>query len=290
VIEDAVSRVQTPGQAAILSPITKSSKTFRCRRGGAQTGARRAIRAMEKTAALAIIISPARERLMGLDVNAVCVKPKPSQRCRRALLERLSQLAARKEIVHPTAAGLEIAIEELTEAPSTGWTAKNFRMSAPTATPRIGRADSGRADGRPNPQRGFRGDAACHRPARSGLVAEDREGFAARYHARARSVRSPRPRPDAYTAEIAERIWSNWPAAAPDGCATMTACQPAPCGNGCWTIGGFHARYGLARDNGHVKRPRLAYTRTRGTDFVRIAGGRSLLDVCRDDGSPMPPP
>jgi len=56
----------------------------------------------------------------GLDVNAVCVKPEAERSdADRALAGTLSQLAARKEIVHRHSAGLEIAIEELTEPPST---------------------------------------------------------------------------------------------------------------------------------------------------------------------------
>jgi hypothetical protein len=44
----------------------------------------------------------------------------------RALLARLSQLAARKEIVHRHSAGLEIAVEEQTDATIDGWTPPEF--------------------------------------------------------------------------------------------------------------------------------------------------------------------
>jgi hypothetical protein len=85
-----------------------------------------AVRAMEAKA-LAKIISPARERLMGLDVNAVYLKPEAERsEADRALLQRLSQLAARKEIVHRHSAGLEIAVEELTDATIDGWTPPEF--------------------------------------------------------------------------------------------------------------------------------------------------------------------
>src|SRR4051794_4518152 len=80
-----------------------------------------AIRAME-AAALVRIISPARERLMGLDINAVYVKPEAERTdADRALLGRMSQLAARKEVVHRHSAALEIAVEDLTEATIDGW-------------------------------------------------------------------------------------------------------------------------------------------------------------------------
>jgi hypothetical protein len=122
-----VSRVQTPGQAddfvadyEILEDIPVPTLAER------KQALVAAIRALE-TAALANIISPARERLMGLDVNAVYVKPEAERSdADRALLARLSQLAARKEIVHRHSAGLEIAVEELTEATIGGWTAKEF--------------------------------------------------------------------------------------------------------------------------------------------------------------------
>jgi hypothetical protein len=127
VIEHAVSRVQTPGQAddfvadyEILEDIPVPTLAER------KQALVAAIRAME-TAALANIISPARERLMGLDVNAVYVKPEAERGdADRALLARLSQLAARKEIVHRHSAGLEIAIEELTDATIDGWTPPEF--------------------------------------------------------------------------------------------------------------------------------------------------------------------
>jgi hypothetical protein len=127
IIEHAVSRVQTPGQAddfiadyEIIEDIPVPTLAERKQVLVA------AIRTME-TEALVKIISPARERLMGLDVNAVYLKPEAERsEADRALLARLSGLAARKEIVHRHGAALEIAVEELTEATIDGWTAKEF--------------------------------------------------------------------------------------------------------------------------------------------------------------------
>jgi hypothetical protein len=126
-IEHAVSRVQTPGQAddfvadyEIVEDIPVPTLAER------KAALLATIRAME-AAALARIISPARERLMGLDVNAVYLRPEAERgEADRALLQRLSQLAARKEVVYRHSAGLEIAVEELTEATIDGWTAREF--------------------------------------------------------------------------------------------------------------------------------------------------------------------
>jgi hypothetical protein len=126
-IEDAVSRVQTPGEAddfvadyEILEDLPVPTLAER------KQALVAAVRAME-AAALAHIISPARERLMGLDVNAVYLKPEAERSdADRALLARLSQLAARKEVIHRHSARLEIAIEELTEATIDGWAPPEF--------------------------------------------------------------------------------------------------------------------------------------------------------------------
>jgi hypothetical protein len=127
IIEHAVSRVQTPGQAddfvadyEILEDIPVP--TLAERKQALVT----TIRAMEATA-LAGIISPARGRLMGLDVNSVYLKPEAERtEADRALLERLSQISARKEVVHRHSVGLEIAVEELTDATIDGWTPPEF--------------------------------------------------------------------------------------------------------------------------------------------------------------------
>ena len=117
IIEHAVRRVPVAGQAddfvadyVVIEDIQPPTLAER------KQALISVIRAME-TAALARIISPARERLMGLDINAVYVKPELERTdADRALLGRMSQLAARKEVVYRHSAILEVAVEELTEA------------------------------------------------------------------------------------------------------------------------------------------------------------------------------
>jgi len=127
IIEHAVTRVPIPGQAddfvTDYDVIEDIPVPTLAERKQALVGA---VRAME-AAALARIISPARERLMGLDINAVYVKPEAERSdADRALLCRMSQLAARKEVVYRHSAMLEVAVEELTEATIDGWKPADF--------------------------------------------------------------------------------------------------------------------------------------------------------------------
>jgi hypothetical protein len=127
VIEHAVLRVPVPGHAddfvtdyAVIEDLPVPTLAERKQ---ALAGT---IRAMEAEA-LAKIISPARERLMGLDINAVYVKPEAERSdADRALLARMSQLAARKEVVYRHSAMLEVEVDDLTEATIGDWTAKAF--------------------------------------------------------------------------------------------------------------------------------------------------------------------
>jgi hypothetical protein len=85
-----------------------------------------AIRSAE-AAALAKVISPARERLMGLDLNAIYAKPEAERSdADRALLSRAADIAARKTVIHRHSATLEIAVEELTDATIDGWAPAPF--------------------------------------------------------------------------------------------------------------------------------------------------------------------
>jgi hypothetical protein len=127
IIEHAVTRVPIPGQAddfvADFNVLEDIPVPTLAERKQALIGT---IRAME-AAALARIISPARERLMGLDINAVYVKPEAERTdADLALLARMSQLAARKEVVYRHSANLEVAVEELTDATIDGWTPAEF--------------------------------------------------------------------------------------------------------------------------------------------------------------------
>ena len=77
--------------------------------------------------ALARIISPARERLQGLDLNAIYAKLDAARTdADRALLAKAVDIAARKEIVLRHGIHLEIAVEELTEATIDGWVPAEF--------------------------------------------------------------------------------------------------------------------------------------------------------------------
>jgi hypothetical protein len=127
IIEHAVNRVPVPGQAddfvadyEIINDVPVPTLPER------KQALVAAIRAME-AAALGRIISPARERLMSLDINAVYVKPEAERSdADRALLARMSRLAARKETVYRHSAVLEVAVEELTEATIGVWTPAEF--------------------------------------------------------------------------------------------------------------------------------------------------------------------
>jgi hypothetical protein len=128
IIEHAVRRVQTEGQAddfvadyEIIHDIPLPTLAER------KAALVAAIRSAE-AAALAKIISPARERLMGLDLNAVYAKPEAARTDDdRALLAKAPDIAARKQAVHRHAATQEIAVEELTEATIDGWKPEAFQ-------------------------------------------------------------------------------------------------------------------------------------------------------------------
>jgi hypothetical protein len=127
IIEHAVSRVPIPGQAddfvADYEVINDLPEPTLAERKQALTAT---IRAME-AAALARIISPARERLMGLDINTVYLTPEAERTdAGRALLGRMTQLAARKEVVYRHSANLEVAVEELTDATINGFVPEAF--------------------------------------------------------------------------------------------------------------------------------------------------------------------
>jgi hypothetical protein len=127
IIEQAVRRVPRDGQAddfvadyAIIDDIPVPTLAERKQALAA------AIRSAE-AAALAKIISPARERLQGLDLNAVYAKPESERTdADRALMAKAVAIAARKEVVHRHSAHLEIAVEELTAATIDGWTPAEF--------------------------------------------------------------------------------------------------------------------------------------------------------------------
>jgi hypothetical protein len=126
-IEHAVRRVHTEGQAddfitdyEIVEDIPVPTLAERKQ---ALVGAIRNAEA----AALAEIISPARERLMGLDLNAVYARPETARSdADRALLAKATAIASRKDTIHRHGIHLEIAVEELTEATIDGWTAQEF--------------------------------------------------------------------------------------------------------------------------------------------------------------------
>jgi hypothetical protein len=126
-IENAVRRVQTAGQAddfitdyAVIEDIPVPTLAER------KQALTTAIRGAE-AAALAKLISPARERLMGLDLNAVYAKPEAMRSdADRALLAQAAGIAARKELVHRHSANQEIAVEELTDATIDGWAPAPF--------------------------------------------------------------------------------------------------------------------------------------------------------------------
>jgi hypothetical protein len=122
IIEHAVRRVPRDGQAddfvadyEIIDDIPVPTLAER------KAALAAAIRSAE-AAALAKIISPARERLQGLDLNAVYAKPEAERTdADRALLSSAIAIAARKDVVHRHGIHLEIAIEELTDATIGGW-------------------------------------------------------------------------------------------------------------------------------------------------------------------------
>lgn len=84
------------------------------------------IRAAEHMS-LVDIMSPARERLMVLDLNAVYAKPEADRTDDdRALMAKASEIASRKAAITRYATLLEIEVEDLTEADIGGWVPKPF--------------------------------------------------------------------------------------------------------------------------------------------------------------------
>jgi hypothetical protein len=127
IIEQAVRRVPVQGQAddfvADYQIVEDIPVPTLADKKAALAGT---IRTME-AAALAKIISPARERLMGLDLNAVYAKPEAARSdADRALLANAAEIAARKLLVQRHGAELEVAVEELTNAGVGGWLPKEF--------------------------------------------------------------------------------------------------------------------------------------------------------------------
>jgi hypothetical protein len=122
-------------------------------------------------------------------------------------------------------------------------------------------------------------------------IAEDREGFGTRY----RAVREIRPAvargATLYTAAIADRIVDQLEqdrtlvdVCSEDGMPTPDTVRQ-------WVAEdreGFRARYRRARDIGRAKTGRSSlYTRELADRILaELMEGRSLLDVCRDDGMP----
>jgi hypothetical protein len=126
-IERAVRRVQTAGQAddfvADYAVVDDVPVPTLAERKTALTGAIRAAEA----AALTNLISPARERLLHLDLNAVHARPEALRSdADRTLLAKAAAIAARKAIIHRHAATQEIAVEELTDATIDGWAPAAF--------------------------------------------------------------------------------------------------------------------------------------------------------------------
>jgi hypothetical protein len=127
IIEHAVRRMQREGQAddfvadyEIIDDIPMPTLAER------KATLVATIRGAE-AAALAKIISSARERLQGLDLNAVYAKPEAARTdADRALLARAIDIAARKDMIQRHGIHLEIAVEELTEATLNGWTPAEF--------------------------------------------------------------------------------------------------------------------------------------------------------------------
>jgi transposase-like protein len=124
-----------------------------------------------------------------------------------------------------------------------------------------------------------------------GWVIGDREGFAARYIG-AREIGRPRcGRAPRYTAELAERILQ----ALADGRTLRNVClddgMPAASTVQLWVsddLEGFAARYRRAREAGRCSiRHATLYTAELAERILfELSEGRSLRDICRDDGMP----
>jgi hypothetical protein len=127
IVEHAVRRVQVPDQAddfvtdyEVIEDVPVP--TFADR----QAELVGQVRALE-AAALAKYLSPARERLMGLALGGVHMKP-PEQRTEQdlQLIDFAGKHGEYKMRVQRHAAELEVAIEELTEATIDAWTPAPF--------------------------------------------------------------------------------------------------------------------------------------------------------------------
>jgi transposase-like protein len=121
-------------------------------------------------------------------------------------------------------------------------------------------------------------------------VAEDREGFGARYHRIREIGRSPE-RATLYTDEIAQRILDQLESgrSLADVCSDDGMPSAGTVRN--WAMDdreGFTARYRRARDIGRGKAGRFVlYTPELAERILaELKEGRSLRDVCRDDGMP----
>lgn len=121
-------------------------------------------------------------------------------------------------------------------------------------------------------------------------VAEDRDGFGARYH-RVREIAASPERATLYSDEIAQRILDQLESGR--GLADVCSDDGMPSASTVrnWVMDdreGFRARYRRARDIGHTRANRfVTYTPELAERILaELRDGRSLLDVCRDDGMP----
>jgi hypothetical protein len=127
IVEQAVRRVPVPGQADDFVADYEIFEDVPVPSLSEHKAALVATIRNAEAAALASIISPGRERLMGLDLNAVHAKPEAERSdADRALLAQSAEIAARKVRVHRHGAKLEIAVEELTESSIDGWAPAAF--------------------------------------------------------------------------------------------------------------------------------------------------------------------
>jgi hypothetical protein len=127
IIEHAVRRVPREGEAddfvADYEVIDDVAAPTLAERKAALLGKIRTAEA----AASARIISPGRERLMGLDLNAVYAKPEADRSdADRALLATSADIAVRKQAIQRHGAALEVEVEDLTDAAMDGWTMRPF--------------------------------------------------------------------------------------------------------------------------------------------------------------------
>lgn len=77
--------------------------------------------------AMLSVVSPARERLLLLDVNAI--RPDKDGKITadlQALLDRVADISARRNVIQRYFVNLEIEVEDLTEASIDAWTFKPF--------------------------------------------------------------------------------------------------------------------------------------------------------------------